>query len=94
MATYLSGNVRKATPNTVAAMRRSAENRRCPNCDRKSAMGAEQHNDDDPWCTTRERVCRWCGYTVTWRRTRGENGTWKAEHIKQWPDGRTEIKTY
>jgi hypothetical protein len=38
MATYLDGNVRKATTNTVKARRRSAESRRCPVCDRKSAL--------------------------------------------------------
>lgn len=40
MATYQDGNVRKATANTVTAMRRSAERRRCPECGRKSALVA------------------------------------------------------
>lgn len=38
MATYQDGNVRKATANTVTAMIRSAESRRCPQCLRKSAL--------------------------------------------------------
>lgn len=38
MATYLSGNVRRATDNTLKAMRRSAEHRQCPLCGRKSAV--------------------------------------------------------
>lgn len=51
MATYNDGNVRKATANTVTAMRRSAERRQCPECGRKSAM---VRTDDG-------RFCRWCG---------------------------------
>jgi hypothetical protein len=47
MATYLDGNVRKATANTVKAQRRSAETRRCPDCGRKSAL------------TGYPRTCRW-----------------------------------
>lgn len=38
MATRLDGNVRKATANTVTSMRRSAANRQCPKCGRKSAL--------------------------------------------------------
>lgn len=38
MATYLDGNRRRATPNTVTAMKRSAESRKCPECGRKSAL--------------------------------------------------------
>jgi hypothetical protein len=38
MATYQDGNVRKATANTVKAMHRSAESRKCPECGRKSAL--------------------------------------------------------
>lgn len=37
MSTRISGSVRKATPNTVDAQRRSAESRRCPKCGRGSA---------------------------------------------------------
>ena len=64
MATYLDGNVRKATANTVAAMRRSAERRRCPECDRKSALSRYDEDDGFGW------YCRWddCGYDrIRWR---------------------------
>lgn len=59
MATYQSGNVRKATPNTVTAMVRSAESRRCPKCRRKSAL--KFHSDD----TCFGHYCRWadCGWS-------------------------------
>jgi ribosomal protein S27AE len=60
MATYQDGNVRRATPNTVTAMRRSATNRQCPQCRRKSAL--RFHSDDLGFGST----CRWqdCGYTT------------------------------
>lgn len=38
MATFQNGNVRTATANTVKAMERSAEGRRCPSCGRRSAL--------------------------------------------------------
>lgn len=38
MATYQSGNVRKATSNSVKAAERSAKSRQCPKCGRKSAL--------------------------------------------------------
>lgn len=38
MATYHDGGARRATANTVTAMRRSAESRQCPKCGRKSAL--------------------------------------------------------
>ena len=51
MATYLDGNVRKATPNTVTAMKNSAANRQCPVCGRKSAL---------VWDTEQQATyCRW-----------------------------------
>jgi ribosomal protein S27AE len=58
MATFLSGNVRKATANTVTAMTRSAASRQCPKCGRKSAL--KFHTDDAMY----GRYCRWqdCGY--------------------------------
>lgn len=58
MATYLDGSVRKATPNTVKAMERSASARRCPKCGRKSAL--KHHSDDMMYGS----YCRWqdCGY--------------------------------
>jgi len=55
MATYLDGNVRKATPNTVAAMRRSAASRQCPKCKRKSAL--KFVSDADGFGS----ICRWEG---------------------------------
>lgn len=65
MATYLDGNVRKATPNTVTAMKRSAENRRCPMCQRKSALVRD--------ADLRATYCRWslisaamCDYYHEW----------------------------
>lgn len=51
MATYLDGNVRKATANTVTSMKRSAEHRRCPLCDRKSALVRDPE--------MRATYCRW-----------------------------------
>lgn len=58
MATYKDGNVHRATPNTVTAARRSAENRRCPKCGRKSAL---VHLSEP---TQFGRACRWddCDY--------------------------------
>lgn len=44
MATYRDGNVRKATPNTITAMQRSATGRQCPKCRRKSAV--KRHEDE------------------------------------------------
>lgn len=58
MATYLDGNVRRATPNTVTAMKRSAESRRCPKCNRKSAL--QRWSDD----FARGSACRWCDYAT------------------------------
>ena len=57
MATYRDGNVRRATPNSVKAARRSAESRKCPQCQRKSAM--KFHSDDFGFGST----CRWCGHS-------------------------------
>lgn len=51
MATYLDGNVRKATANTVKAMTRSAERRQCPKCGRKSALVRDTE--------MRATYCRW-----------------------------------
>lgn len=59
MATYLSGNVRKATQNTVTSMKRSADRRKCPTCERKSALVREV---TDGAVVT---ACRWCDYTDT-----------------------------
>lgn len=53
MATYRDGNVHKATPNTVTAMKRSAESRQCPKCGRKSAL--IRYSDDFMYGVT----CRW-----------------------------------
>jgi hypothetical protein len=58
MATYLSGGVRKATPNTVTAMRRSAENRRCPACQRKSALVFVSD------AFGFGHICRWCKHST------------------------------
>ena len=68
MATYLDGNVRKATANTVRAMRRSAESRQCPQCGRKSAM--VRFSED--WAYGRQ--CRWddCRYGEWTDRDSGE----------------------
>lgn len=59
MATYQSGGVRKATPNSVAAARRSAESRKCPKCGRKSALVF--YSDEVMF----GRTCRWqdCDYS-------------------------------
>lgn len=63
MATYRDGNVRRATANTVTAMRRSAETRRCPKCGRGSALVR--------LVESRQTVCRWgikgkCDYGRMW----------------------------
>jgi hypothetical protein len=57
MATYLDGNVRRATRNTVLSMRRSAANRQCPKCGRKSAL----RSMTDDWGDEIVRIvwCRW-----------------------------------
>lgn len=58
MARYTSGGVSRATANTVKGMQRSAESRRCPQCDRKSAL---KHYSDEMFYGV---YCRWedCGY--------------------------------
>lgn len=58
MARHTSGGVSKATSNTVAAMKRSAEKRRCPECGRGSAL--KFHSDEFGYGT----YCRWddCKY--------------------------------
>lgn len=58
MATFQDGNVRRATSNSRDAAKRSAENRRCPKCKRKSAL---KHISEDEWFGS---VCRWpdCDY--------------------------------
>lgn len=93
MATYRDGNVHRATPNTVAAMRRGAESRRCPNCNRKSAMGAEQRTDDG-WMCTRERTCRWCGFSAGTVAIYADDGHITTKRVKIWPDGRREEETW
>jgi ribosomal protein S27AE len=64
MARYLDGGRQKATPNTVAAMRRSAENRRCPACGRGSAL--KFHSDEWSFGS----YCRWedCSHSTVRRR--------------------------
>ncbi len=59
MARYLDGGRMKATPNTVKAMRRSAENRRCPKCGRGSAL--KHYSDEFSFGS----YCRWddCDYS-------------------------------
>jgi len=58
MATYLNGSVNSATPNSRKAAARSAENRQCPKCERKSAL---RHVSEPEWFGS---ACRWqdCGY--------------------------------
>lgn len=92
MATYQDGNVRKATPNTVAAMKRNAEARRCPNCDRKSAMGAEVVSEDS-FMRIRERTCRYCGFASGVYVHQNEDDRWVVTRVKMWPDGRREEET-
>lgn len=63
MATYVDGGRRKATANTVTAMRRSAERRTCTHCLRKSAL-TRYHGD-----YFSVDYCRWsregkCDYDV------------------------------
>jgi len=59
MATNTSGGNSRATRNTQIAMTFSAESRRCPKCNRKSAL--KFHTDDYSYGT----FCRWddCTYT-------------------------------
>lgn len=82
MATRLDGNVRKATANTVTSMRRSAESRRCPKCQRKSALRRDAE--------MRATYCRWalvpvpkgwpgeyrsmCDYYISWDALEAEDG--------------------
>lgn len=60
MATHVNGGRRTATANTVTAMRRSAESRRCPQCGRGSAL--KFHSDQHSF----GRYCRWadCDYST------------------------------
>lgn len=51
----------KRSANFRDAMRRSAERRRCPVCDRKSALV----RDIDPDSGIRFVLCRYCGYAKT-----------------------------
>lgn len=44
--------------NVSRAMKASAERRRCPNCDRRSAI--VKYGDDSSYV----KKCRWCGYIV------------------------------
>lgn len=48
---------RKATANQLDSMRRSAEARRCPKCQRKSALSARFVLDDGS-----ARKCLFCGH--------------------------------
>lgn len=71
MATYQSGGVRRATANTITAMQRSAENRRCPKCQRKSALRFVSNK------LHFGSVCRWpgCGFErLTWRGINAPDG--------------------
>lgn len=52
---------------TRAAMKRLAERRRCPKCNRGNAVKRTQL---DPW--TNVSVCRWCGELPTKPATGGE----------------------
>lgn len=68
MATYQSGNRRRATTNSVTAAERSAQHRQCPKCGRKSALVR--------WPEERVTYCRWmlekppkCDYQIKWTRT-------------------------
>jgi ribosomal protein L37AE/L43A len=58
MATRTDGNTKRATTNTVTAMRRSAQSRQCPKCQRKSAL---KRYDDGTYSGV---FCRWddCDY--------------------------------
>lgn len=56
MALRKNTTTAKATPNTVTAMKRSATNRQCPACHRKSAL--KFHSDDLMF----GHACRWCGW--------------------------------
>lgn len=49
----------RRSKNFSEAMKRSAENRRCPECDRKSALCRVY--EDGVGLT----YCRWCGYQRT-----------------------------
>lgn len=71
MATYLSGNVRKATANTCTAMRNSAKRRECPSCLRRSALKSLRERQGNTlvvieWCRWSETVSsdgyRYCDY--------------------------------
>lgn len=66
MATFQDGGRKRATANTVSAMRRRAERRQCPECGRKSAIISERDDWGDRLVLI--SVCRWkdsglCGFT-------------------------------
>jgi hypothetical protein len=71
MATRLDGNVRKATANTVTAMKRSAASRQCPECGRKSALVHDAEY--------RQTACRWTGRV-------GKNGNAMCHYGYMWDD--------
>lgn len=56
MATFQDGSVRRATGPSIAAAKRSAQDRQCPKCGRKSAL--KRFADDLMFGS----VCRWCDY--------------------------------
>lgn len=56
MATDKSSNTNKATPNTRAALARSAANRQCEQCERKAAL--VKFSEPDKFGSR----CRWCGW--------------------------------
>lgn len=66
VATYLSGNVQRATANSRQAAARSAANRQCPACKRKSAM--VRFSDAEAF----GEGCRWCGHVRKIDRATGE----------------------
>jgi ribosomal protein S27AE len=76
MATYRDGNVHRATPNTVTAMKRSAERRQCPKCGRKSALV----RFSDEWAFG--SCCRWsdCNYENVTQREWGAGSPTKENN--------------
>lgn len=52
----LTGKEQSRRTNIARGVRRSAEHRQCPQCNRKAAL--KYRSDGDYW----EKTCRYCGY--------------------------------
>jgi hypothetical protein len=93
MGALLSGNASLATANTAAAMQRSATDRQCSKCGRKSALCKPPSVDG----VNRVIYCRWdklCGYSpgLADRRRIGRRATNHVTLVGR-PSGPTSVDT-